>query len=93
MSFTAAKRHHAKIGSHLGEEDIYSLNKHALGPGELAESEWLEAGLSSPDMTKIREYRLNRVREKLVEFDCAGILLNEKNSLNLPVLAFYSTTH
>jgi len=46
MSFTTTKRHHAKIGSHLkGEEDIYSLNKHALGPGELAESEWLEAGL------------------------------------------------
>ena len=76
MSFTAAKRHHAKIGSHLkGEEDIYSLNKHALGPGELAESEWLKASLANPDMTKIREYRLKRVREKLVEFDCAGILL------------------
>ena len=76
MSFTATKRHQAKIGSHLkGEEDIYSLNMHALGPGELAESEWLEAGLANPDMTKIREYRLKRVREKLVEFDCAGILL------------------
>ena len=76
MSFTSAKRHHAKIGSHLkGEEDIYSLNKHVLGPGELAESEWLKAGLANPNMTKIREYRLKRVREKLVEFDCAGILL------------------
>ena len=76
MSFTSAKRHHAKIGSHLkGEEDIYSLNKHALGPGELAESEWLEAGLANPDMTKIRQYRLKRVREKLVEHDYAGILL------------------
>ncbi len=51
------------------------LNKHALGPGELAESEWSAAGLASPDMTKIREYRLKRVREKLIEFDCAGILL------------------
>ena len=76
MSFSAAKRYQSKIVSHLkGEEDIYSLNKHALGPGELAESEWLKAGLASPDMTKIREYRLKRVREKLVEFDCAGILL------------------
>jgi Xaa-Pro dipeptidase len=76
MSFTTNKRHHAKIGSHLdGTEDIYSLNKHTLGPGELAESEWLSAGLASPDMTKIREYRLQRVREKLKEFDCAGILL------------------
>ena len=52
MSFSAAKRYQSKIGSHLkGEEDIYSLNKHALGPGELAESEWLKAGLASPDMT------------------------------------------
>ena len=76
MSFTTNKRHHAKIGSHLdGTEDIYSLNKHTLGPGELAESEWLSAGLASPDMSKIREYRLQRVREKLLEFDCAGILL------------------
>ncbi|MGK0420023.1 MAG: Xaa-Pro aminopeptidase [Candidatus Pseudothioglobus sp.] len=76
MSFTTNKRHHAKIGSHLdGAEDIYSLNKHTLGPGELAESEWLSAGLASPDMSKIREYRLQRVREKLLEFDCAGILL------------------
>ena len=76
MSFLTNKRHHAKIGSHLdGAEDIYSLNKHTLGPGELAESEWLSAGLASPDMTKIREYRLQRVREKLLEFDCAGILL------------------
>ena len=76
MSFLTNKRHHAKIGSHLdGAEDIYSLNKHTLGPGELAESEWLSAGLASPDMTKIREYRLQRVREKLKEFDCAGILL------------------
>ena len=76
MSFTTNKRHHAKIGSHLdGAEDIYSLNKHTLGPGDLAESEWLSVGLASPDMTKIREYRLKRVREKLEEFDCAGILL------------------
>ena len=76
MSFLTNKRHHAKIGSHLdGAEDIYSLNKHTLGPGELAESEWLSAGLASPDMSKIREYRLQRVREKLLEFDCAGILL------------------
>ena len=76
MSFSIPKRHHSKIGSHLEvTEDIFSLNKHALGPGELAEKEWLDVGLAAPDMTKIREYRLKRVREKLVEFDCAGILL------------------
>ena len=53
MSFTATKRHHAKIGSHLkGEEDIYSLNKHALGPGELAESEWLRGWFGKPRYDK-----------------------------------------
>ena len=76
MSFSISKRHYSKIGSHLEDaEDIFSLNKHALGPGELAESEWLDAGLICPDMAKIREYRLKRAREKLVECDCAGILL------------------
>ena len=46
MSFSISKRHYSKIGSHLEDaEDIFSLNKHALGPGELAESEWLDAGL------------------------------------------------
>ncbi len=76
MSFSSAKRHQPKIGSHIeSTEDIYSLNKHTLGPGELAESEWLKAGLEAPDMKSIRDYRLNRVRKKLIAFDCAGILL------------------
>jgi Xaa-Pro dipeptidase len=52
-----------------------SLNMHMLGPGELAESEWAEAGLPAPDMDVIRRYRLERVREKLRAFDYAGILL------------------
>ena len=76
MSFTSTKRHQPKIAPQVaGDEDIYSLNKHTLGPGALAESEWAEAGLLSPNMTSIREYRLQRVRDKLIEFDCAGILL------------------
>jgi len=76
MSFSISKRHRSKIGSHLDAvEDIYSLNKHTLGPGDLAEKEWLDADLAAPNMTKIRAYRLKRVREKLVEFNCAGILL------------------
>ena len=40
----------------------------------MAEKEWHDAGFAAPDMTKIREYRLKRVREKLVEFDCEGII-------------------
>ena len=76
MSFNQNKKYETKIASQAaGDEDIYSLNKHTLGPGALAESEWVEAGLVSPNMTSIREYRLQRVRDKLIEFDCAGILL------------------
>jgi len=76
MGFTSNTRYKNKIGSHIEViEDIYSLNKHALGPGALAESEWSAAGLPEPDMGQIRKFRLKRVREKLVEFDCAGILL------------------
>jgi len=76
MSFTKNKRYQPIIGAQMeGAEDIYSLNRHALGPGDLAESEWKEAGLASPNMTSIREYRLQRVRDKLKKFDCAGILL------------------
>jgi len=49
MSFSISKRHRSKIGSHLDTvEDIYSLNKHTLGPGDLAEKEWLDADLVAP---------------------------------------------
>ena len=57
MSFNQNKKYQTKIASQAaGDEDIYSLNKHALGPGALAESEWVEAGLVSPNMTSIWEY-------------------------------------
>ena len=76
MSFTKNKRYQPIIGAQMeGTEDIYSLNRHVLGPGDLAESEWKEAGLASPNMTSVREYRLQRVRDKLKKFNCAGILL------------------
>ena len=56
MGFSNSKRHQPKIESHIEKaEDLYSLNKHALGPGVLAESEWLTAGLEAPNMISIRE--------------------------------------
>ena len=46
MSLNQNKKYETKIASQAaGDEDIYSLNKHILGPGTLAESEWVEAGL------------------------------------------------
>ena len=59
MSFSIPKRHHSKIGSHLEvTEDIFSLNKHALGPGVLAENARRDAGLAALGVTQPREYRL-----------------------------------
>ena len=67
MGFSNSKSRQPKIESHIeNTEDLYSLNKHALDHGVLAESEWLAAGLDDPDMTSIREYRLKRVREKMI---------------------------
>ena len=76
MNMSNNKRHQAKINPLTADsENIFSLNMHAQGPGELAEGEWQAAGLAAPDMTAIREYRLNRVRAQLKASDCAGILL------------------
>jgi Xaa-Pro aminopeptidase len=73
-------KHRAKISAWQDPspetiEYAKSLNMHVLGPGELAESEWATAGLPKPDLAQIRNYRLERVRQKLREFDYAGILL------------------
>ena len=35
----------------------------------------MAAGLESPNMISIREYRLKRVHNKLIEFECTGVLL------------------
>jgi Xaa-Pro aminopeptidase len=51
------------------------MNRHLLGPGELAVSEWKAAGLALPNLTQIRSYRLQRVRQYLRKFDYAGIVL------------------
>ena len=45
-----------------------------IGPTGLAFAEWEEAGLTAPDMPKLREYRLARLQEKIREADCAGLL-------------------
>ncbi len=73
-------RHHAKINalqtpSDATVEYAKTLTMHALGPGEVAEREWLAAGLREPDLDVVRSYRLGRVREQLRKFDLAGIVL------------------
>lgn len=52
-----------------------ALNQHALGYGELAEREWQEAGLPTPDLPTMRRYRLVRIRAELARRGYAGALL------------------
>lgn len=72
-------KHRAKISalqtpSEATMEYAKSLTMHDFGPGEVAEREWAAAGLRTPDLQVIREYRLERVREQLRKHDVAGIV-------------------
>jgi Xaa-Pro aminopeptidase len=73
-------RHRSKISplqSPSQETVAYaqSIKGAAIGPGELAYSEWAALGLELPNLDIIRRYRLERVREKLRHLDYAGIVL------------------
>jgi Xaa-Pro dipeptidase len=52
-----------------------SLNQHVLGYGDVATREWAAAGLSEPDLTAMRRYRIERIRRELKRRDYAGALL------------------
>lgn len=67
------------------DRGIAPLNWHTLGPGEPAVGEWAELGLELPDLEAIREYRLQRVLERLHELDYGGIVLFD------PLNARYAT--
>ncbi|RMF38094.1 MAG: aminopeptidase P family protein [Alphaproteobacteria bacterium] len=46
-----------------------------IGPTPLAFAEWAEAGLEVPDLAAMRAFRLNRLVDKIVERDLAGLLM------------------
>ena len=46
-----------------------------IGPTELAFSEWEELGITAPNLTRMREYRLQRIVNELQKRDLAGVLL------------------
>ena len=52
-----------------------ALNQHVIGYGQLAESEWSEAGIPAPDLPAMRRYRLERIRAQLRKRDLGGIYL------------------
>jgi Xaa-Pro aminopeptidase len=46
-----------------------------IGPTQLAFDEWAAAGLTPPDLTAMRHYRLNRIMASLAERDLDAVLL------------------
>ena len=55
--------------------NYHKKNKVEIGPSKLALDEWHEAGLKLPNLSKMRQYRLNRITRKLFESSLDGVLL------------------
>lgn len=55
-------------------QELHHIN---LGPGPIAEAEWLAAGLELPNLPAMREYRIGRVRAQLVEMGYDGAILRD----------------
>ena len=46
-----------------------------LGPKDLAFQEWEALGITTPNLHRMREYRLDRIVKELKKRDLAGVLL------------------
>ena len=60
-----------------------------IGPTQQAFDEWAAAGLAVPDLPAMREYRLQRIVNGLIERDYAGVLLFDPLSIRYAT----DTTH
>ena len=56
-------------------EKASALNKHILGFGSLAESEWSKRGLPAPNLSEMHKYRLQRLREQLKKRNLSAAIL------------------
>jgi Xaa-Pro aminopeptidase len=75
----AYRRHERKIdptkGVTLDDGTLNDNDRIEIGPTMLAYREWEAAGLTLPDLAGLRQFRLNRLVEKLVERDYGGVLM------------------
>ena len=65
----------ATRGSRLGDGTQNDNDRMEIGPTLLAYSEWEEAGLELPNLQATRQYRLDRLRDRLIERDYGGLLV------------------
>ena len=62
--------------AHLKPDGTADLNNRVeIEPTKLAFSEWEQAGLCVPDLPSLRHYRLSRLQQQVISYDCAGLLL------------------
>ncbi len=62
-------------GAVLADGSPNDNNRVEIGPTQLAFSEWAKAGLTLPDLGRMREYRWARLVQALADRDYGGLLL------------------
>ncbi len=62
-------------GATLGDGTPNDLNRVEIGPTQLAFGEWEAAGLSLPNLQRMREFRHKRLTQHVVDRDYGGLLM------------------
>ena len=62
-------------GSHLGDGTPNDNDRVEIGPTLLAYDEWENAGLSLPNLERMREYRWKRLTQQITDRDYGGLLM------------------
>ncbi|MEL6522299.1 MAG: dimethylsulfonioproprionate lyase DddP [Pseudomonadota bacterium] len=62
-------------GPTLGDGTPNDADRIEIGPTQLAFAEWAAAGLTLPNLAKMREYRWQRLTQHIVDRDYAGLLM------------------
>lgn len=62
-------------GATLGDGTPNDLNRVEIGPTQLAFGEWEAAGLSLPNLQRMREFRHARLAQHVVDRDYGGLLM------------------
>lgn len=63
------------MGNVLGDGSPNDNNRIEIGPTRLAFTEWATAGLTLPNLAKMREYRWKRLTQHIVDRDYGGLLV------------------
>jgi Xaa-Pro aminopeptidase len=62
-------------GARLGDGNLNDNDRVEIGPTLLAYREWEAVGLALPNLERMREYRLQRLTQHIVDRDLGGLLM------------------